>query len=1345
MMSFEWKILSNRKETPEKKNNREKKEQAKVLAETIAKLRKAYGPEQPAGQELEKQTLLFRRQLAQKVLSAEEGKEVEVQQQALKELLPTAFAVVVEAAARQVEMEHFPLQLLGGKFLYEGKVVEMLTGEGKTLMTSTAIYLDALTLNPAWIKKAQEKYGDNVENWVFEPLANDGDEEDDLGEAVNMGVHLVTANDYLAARDGLFIGKILNSLGMKIGILQKGIDADAEKGPHQAPAFVVENSHLGEEAKKTTRKHANFVDVTYGTHNEFGFDHLNDNQAVDKRKRVQRGHYSAILDELDQILADEALTPLILSGKSEKIADPEKYRQVSAAVKQLATLQEGYNGQYFAVKEAEGQVELTSQGEDFLEEQLGETLLMHEHPELVIPSNIDLQGLVEQALRAEFLFIRNRDYSVVENPLTKQKQVLITNQNTGRFMIGQSWSDGLQQAVEAKEEVAISSFNQTFDSITIQSYFRLYDKLAGTTGTTAGLEEELKKIFNLPIEKLPSNYEKQRQDLEDVLFWWPDEKETAFIKQLSEITQLGRPILLSTFSVAESHYLAELLGEAKFENIQVLNAHYHEHEAEIIAQAGKKGAITIITNMGGRGVDPTLGGEPDREAEGWDEKNYQKLVAEIKKIGGMALLGFTRNRLKRVDDQLIGRVGRRDDPGSTQFFVSMKDRFLKEYADSPAGREFREFLRDAEKKGKTGPLTGDDYKKAKAFIKAAQEKFARDESAAREDMADIDEIVERQRADFLIEREKIFEYSPEEIDQLWRKSVLTEIDQQFGRIIGSSPSQNYAAVFSWLEKVLPTFSVELSPQTEYATIPSSGLLALVMTALEETLEGDAVGIDELNSEQTVELIERLFDLKENYIIDYASAPMSEIKQQAMKIWRQLEFGNKIDVQDSLKVDTLIQIINDLLPRKLEIATAELVVAKRPKVLLFQRIVESVQEYLAQEFGSVDVRGEKTKGVCNLLGVDDLSELKGREPLTPETIFAVAQLIFSEKENLPYKLSLPQFYLAEVRKQFIFNQKTAAPPAEIEVTDPEENLLTRLEDIIHKQLEQTVQFFEKHWPEDLYDETGAPIDSLSDFQRRQLIRMNDSVWSRQLVAIQGLKMQANLMAMSGKDPKIFFTNAVAGSLKELKVDARTRFLLKNLDPWNEDDEQLEDDISGGLDIESLIETLEELLKITADDEMVEKMKQARMAQAINNKKLDLESFFADLSSIEQEDDFYYEELLKKIDQQIVVYTNMFVDQTSHADRLGFGVAYVKSAVDISKSEKLSAEELTVFKKKIFAIIKLRAHQLRLKSVLNLHLSEYQTLTRIDPYSRLVESRITLKAKISSLEKIIKKESRELLDF
>jgi len=568
---------------------------------------------------------------------------------ALDELLPEAFAVVREAATRALGMRHFDVQLIGGMVLNDGKIAEMRTGEGKTLVATLAAYLNALP---------------------------------------GKGVHVVTVNDYLARRDAAWMGRVYAFLGLSVGV----INSSGGMGPDSAsylydPQYQPPDGQGYRYMRPVTRKESYAADITYGTNNEFGFDYLRDNMAFAAEQRVQRDPFYAIVDEVDSILIDEARTPLIISGPSEGSTD--LYKRIDTIIPRLSrqspiTNEEGkpdFGPGDYSVDEKARQVYLSEDGHQEVEEMLTEMGLLADGESLYDAGNIVLMHHVYAALRAHALFQKNVEYIV------RDGQIIIVDEFTGRTMPGRRWSEGLHQAVEAKEGVPIQQENQTLASITFQNLFRLYPKLSGMTGTADTEAYEFQQIYGLEVVVIPTNQPMIRKDNGDLVYLTQKEKYDAIIEDIRDCVQRGQPVLVGTASIETSELIDKLLKEAGIPH-EVLNAKQHEREAGIVAQAGRPGAVTIATNMAGRGTDIVLGGNleaeleqagPDADLESiraaWKGRHAQVIAA-----GGLHVTGTERHESRRIDNQLRGRSGRQGDPGSSRFYLSLEDNLMRIFA-----------------------------------------------------------------------------------------------------------------------------------------------------------------------------------------------------------------------------------------------------------------------------------------------------------------------------------------------------------------------------------------------------------------------------------------------------------------------------------------------------------------------------------------------------------------------------------------------------------------------------------------------------------------------------------------
>jgi len=668
----------------------------------------------------------------------------------LDSLLPEAFAVVREASRRTVAMRPYDVQMIGGAILHGGRIAEMRTGEGKTLVATLPTYLNALT---------------------------------------GRGVHVVTVNDYLARRDAQWMGQVYHALGMSVGIIQ-----------HEA-AFIYDPTYQAEEAAliglrpATHRREAYAADITYGTNNEFGFDYLRDNMVWRKDDMVQRDLYFAIVDEVDNILVDEARTPLIISGPAEDATD---YYAMFARV--VPRLREEVD---FTIEARTRSLQVNEDGIDKVEKLLGVQ-------NLYAPENMELSHYLENAMKAQFLFQRDDQYVVQDG------EIVIVDEFTGRMMPGRRYSEGLHQAIEAKEGVRVQRENVTLARITFQNYFRLYEKLGGMTGTAMTEVDEFRRIYNLDVVPIPTHRPMVRDDMSDLVFKSEDAKLGAVVEEIRTLNQTGRPVLVGTVSIEKSELLASRLARAGVPH-EVLNAKQHEREANIIAQAGRSNAVTIATNMAGRGVDILLGGNAAGLADEFLKKQgldrttatteqveaaiteAQGICARDKKVvvglGGLHILGTERHEARRIDNQLRGRAGRQGDPGSSRFFVSLQDDLMKRFGGSSIAG-----LMDKLGLEEDVPLEHSWVNKA---IENAQTKVEAFNFDIRKHVVEYDDVMNRQREVIYADRKKVL--TEENLRPMIEKWVAEEIQVLLDGYLPGEDTANwdYDGLHAELTKLLP--------------------------------------------------------------------------------------------------------------------------------------------------------------------------------------------------------------------------------------------------------------------------------------------------------------------------------------------------------------------------------------------------------------------------------------------------------------------------------------------------------------------------------------------------------------
>ena len=770
------------------------------------------------------------------------------QGESLDKILPEAFAVVREGSKRVMKMRHFDVQMIGGISLHNGKISEMRTGEGKTLTATLAVYLNALA---------------------------------------NKGVHVVTVNDYLASRDAQWMGKLYNFLGMSVGINLPQLSREEKQAAYNS-------------------------DITYGTNNEFGFDYLRDNMVYEAKDRVQRGLNFAIVDEVDSILIDEARTPLIISGQADD--HTAQYMAMNQVVPML-TRQEGEadprTGEGitkpgdFTVDEKSHQVFLTEQGHENAERILASAGLIPEGASLYDPANIALMHHLTAALRAHHIYHRDQHYVVQEG------EIVIVDEFTGRLMTGRRWSDGLHQAVEAKEGVAIQAENQTMASITFQNYFRLYGKLGGMTGTADTEAYEFQEIYGLETVVVPPNRISRREDQLDRVYKSSPEKYTAAIADIRECHERGQPVLVGTTSIENSELISEMLTKAKLPH-QVLNAKQHAREADIVAQAGRPGMITIATNMAGRGTDIVLGGniEKDIQAveadESLSEQARQDKVAamrtewltiheQVKALGGLRIIATERHESRRIDNQLRGRSGRQGDPGSSRFYLSLDDPLMRIFAGDRV-RAIMDRLNMPEGEAiEAGMVT--------RSIESAQRKVEARNFDVRKQLLEYDDVSNDQRKVIYQQRNDILDAT--EMDAqitALREGSFTDLVRQYVPEESVEEQWDLAA----LERVLKDewqIELPLREKVSAATaITDDEILEMVLTAANDAfkLKLETVGVENFVSFERVVLLQSIDSHWREHLsaLDYLrqgihlrgyaqKQPKQEYKREAFELFGQL--------------------------------------------------------------------------------------------------------------------------------------------------------------------------------------------------------------------------------------------------------------------------------------------------------------------------------------------------------------------------------------------------------------------------------------------------------------------------
>ena len=700
----------------------------------------------------------------------------------LDDLLPEAFASVREAAKRTLGQRHFDVQLIGGAVLHNGQIAEMKTGEGKTLVATLTAYLNALS---------------------------------------GKGVHVITVNDYLAKRDPVWMGPIYRLLGLSVACLQ-----------HES-AYMYDPSEEGSDAslrhlRPIFRREAYEANITYGTNNEFGFDYLRDNMALDSSQQVQRNRNYAIVDEVDNILIDEARTPLIISGPAE-----EPMQLYTTFAKMVPRLTEGEDQDY-TIDDKGRNVSLTQQGMSKMEQwtKVGN---------LYDPDNYHMIHYIENALTAHVLKKRDKDYVV------RDGEVVIVDEFTGRLQTGRRWADGLHQAVESKEGLRVQRESITYATITLQNYFRLYSKLAGMTGTAATEAEEFYKIYKLEVVSVPTNKPMLRDELPERVYQTEAARWKAVVEEIEELNRNGRPVLVGTTSIEKSEKLSEMLDKRGLRH-QVLNAKMHEKEASIIAQAGRPGAITVATNMAGRGTDIILGGNP--EAASIPQAQWERDHQQVLEMGGLHVIGTEHHEARRIDNQLRGRTGRQGDPGSSRFYTSLEDDLMRRF-----GGDRIKGLLNAMKVDLDTPI---ENKLVTKSIGGAQVKVEAYHFDIRKHLLDYDDVLNRHREVIYSERHKVLS-GADLRENILGSVVRTELSELVNRHMSARDMEdrNYAGLLAELRVVFPNLPPDLDSEEALQELSPADVEELLL----EHADQSYADREEQMSGENMRILERLLMLR----------------------------------------------------------------------------------------------------------------------------------------------------------------------------------------------------------------------------------------------------------------------------------------------------------------------------------------------------------------------------------------------------------------------------------------------------------------------------------------------------
>lgn len=1093
--------------------------------------------------------------------------------EALDDILPEAFAVVRRVAEKRLGKRPYDVQVEASFVLHQGQVADMKTGEGKTLAATMAVYLNAL----------QRK-----------------------------GVHIITTNDRLARRDAREMATIYSFLGLSSGVLQ-GTQEGGEQ--ERGPAFLVEAAAQNQ-LQAATRKEAYQADITYGTKDEFGFDYLRDSMVLSKTELTQRGHNFAVVDEVDKALLDDASTPLKISGEMAPTASKD-YQVVSKAVKKLTA-------DHYELKKDKGSVTLTAAGEEFLNKELGINLSQTGVAEIIIPKVVHKWGLIQKALEAEFLLELDKDYVLWPHPTQPGKKQIEIVSTEGWLQFGQSWSDGLLQAVEAKEGLPISAYSQTFESITIQSYMQLYDKLSGMTGSTAGAEEELWEIYDLEIvyiktkEKIiRKDQETAEDEFEDLLFFDRESKLDAMAEAIAELhvieaqaaelqPEIIPPVLSGNHTIQDSAELNKRLRKLKLDPA-LLNAYNYTKADKVVSEAGEAAKITVTTEMLGRGADIKLGGMDATE----------QAATAVKTAGGLHVFG-SRSALRRKDDQLKGRAGRQGEPGSVRFFVSLQDNFLVEYAH--ASEDFRLFWN--EHRNKKGAVTDPEVKaQFLKFIEKAQAWHASVGFSQREQLKERSEFPNKQRLIFNEGKSRTMEMSEEELDQKLLRIVDFELKRKLKEMAAFEGHQLHPQVvkgfMSWLERIQPT--LELQGEI----MPSFGLNLFIQKAMRragvESLEGLKVPASARLEKAIWEMKAELFNHEQKII-------MKNIKE----VFGRTNFFKKAEVEN------LIKFINALVPEEIYFEYSDV-----------ERLVST----------NVEKKNEKEKTNLNItmnLGqlwkfledqLDQVFADKKAEEVGEYGDFASSLMLAIRfgmlGANSSYRKGLSKTQVMQLAaRTFSENGRIKSKDWWMVQEKVEKVSIKDLEPAIGEHLERSLEFSTQFW--EPVNEHQQFITSV-EFKRKALLASQLSAWIEYLDNLAKLQITTGLGQLGQSNPEGVYTAATNDLFEEMLGDTRKN-MVRLLFPA----EKIVDLPAGELTEEGSYTLEAHLRRLVAQSDLFEADSFARLIENLQWAFLARDGHvYIHTLLADKPDDYsdFYEQFMKIINRQIVVFPNEFIGENT----------------------------------------------------------------------------------------------------
>ena len=1211
--------------------------------------------EKLSNKELKEKTIFFRRQLLKAMLdtdlvgSAQTEKERQenycqlnqVQEKVLENFLPEAFATVREASRRQTNKRHYDEQLAAGYHIHRGRMVKMRTGEGKTLAATTAGYLHALALNPAWVeamamkKKQEGTQIKNTNDWQFESVAQ---------ISVNRGVHVVTTNDYLARRDARSTALIYRSLGLKVGVLQ------GETATESRPAYMINETHDLEPVER--KKAYQEADLTFGTNSQFGFDFLHDAKALTRKNQVQGDHYFAIFDEGDRTLIDEARTPLVLSLPG-KIAERALYKKVDQAVEQLTESD-------YEVDERYQRVELTEAGEEKLSESLGLLLNNSMIPEYYDPQTVTVWSVIIPVLAAHFLYEKDRDYALL--PADEDEQQVVIVDLGGRLLFGQTWSNGIHQAIQVKEGLPPASEQVIQDSIDIQSYANKYDRLAAMTGSPDGLEAELFEVYGMKTARVEAHFSLDDFiKLPEKIFATEEEKLKALFVEAVAASQENRPVLIGVLDDKKSFQLAEKLKDFYPEvQYQVLNSYSLQEEEEIVAKIGQPGMITIATNLAGRGTDPKLGGE------GASPKDRQLVI----EAGGLLVLGSEHNLLSRLDIQLAGpgRAGRQGEPGSSRIYLALTDRCFEFLA--PYSSKLRNFLQELQEEFEKGRSIEDSLRKqALTFVDKAQQKKAVIEARQRKQGFEFNEVVNLQREALWQMRNKILDFSQAGLAEF----LATKTQEQLEQL----DSQQLLSFLVQLEQIQPT--LEVAGQI----IPAWSIKILFESVLREIGLSQEANLSQLSASEQTKFLKTCQELR-SYLVGFKYKHLISLTRNLIE---------QLDFKDQLNCESFLETLTTLTAGKVNFSPGWVYLLRHlSKKGIFNLVERLINNHYQQDLATEDLLAESP--LLNQVATQDINQ---------QDLVAVAtKILLGGESNLQQETRLSWSQLKMVSEYLEANQLP-----ENQLVAQVSAHLSQVSKILQKISEQQVGAGRQ--------DSQTATNSFLEQQRRLLLQIYDQAWSEHMVEIEALQQKIQLEGYAGRDVLTAYQQQADQLFDQFlaKIDARlvkqqfSQQLFSAAENSQNVVESIEQQLTpqGSLKPDVLSELYTQEIASLNLLQLVENYLHVIRAEKIRQARINLTTLFSQLQFARKDREFP-KKLFTLLDNYIVVFLGNFIEHDL-TQANNFDVAFASDFIwpeemtgaDDGTKRSITTQEKESYQQLMTRIMRFRAQQVRLQTLLN----------------------------------------------